>query len=367
MTGRDRLRSESIFPRARLEQFDPLSYPVGKMRDWFLYAPASQLNEATRYYLETIERAARDLGRELRHVTSIAEIPSHSDVLAVESKSAFKLRWARPRARTWLWMQGAYPEEARLQFGSPWRELLWTCFEKYTLPRAQGVFMVSKAMHAHYTLKYGFDRPSFIMPCANAELDRECFAIAGKYEHPSFVYAGSMHKWQCFELTLDVYRLVKARCPDATLTVLTAQQQEARRIIEDAHVKDVSVDFVRLEQLAEFLKRFKYGFVLREKHIVNNVATPTKVSSYMAAGVIPVMTDAVTDYVQALATTQPIIISPHFDAESIAEQILALERQVIEPQAVKASYIKAFADYFDHSRYLRALECFLSRTGLRAD
>jgi hypothetical protein len=227
--------------------------------------------------------------------------------------------------------------------------------------------MVSEAMHAHYARKYGFDRPSFIMPCANAELDPDCFALAGKYERPSFVYAGSMHKWQCFALTLDVYRLVKARCPEASLTVLTAQQDEARRIIEGAQVQDVSVDFVRLEQLQDYLKRFKYGFVLREQHVVNTVATPTKVSSYMAAGVIPVMTDAVADYVQALATVRPIIMSPHYDAGSIAEQILALERQAIDPQAVKASYVKAFADYFDHSRYVPELARFLERTGLGAD
>lgn len=337
------------------------------MREWLLYAPTSQLNEATRYYVDTIARVAQKLGRELRHVTALAEIPYQCDVLVIDSKSAFKLRWARPRARTWLWMQGVYPEEARMQFGSRWREVLWAGFERCTLPRAQGVFMVSKAMHAHYVCKYGFDRPSFIMPCANAELDPECFVTAGKYERPSFVYAGSMHMWQCFELTLDVYRLVKARCPEASLTVLTAQQDEARRIIEGAQIQDVSVDFVRLEHLQDYLKRFKYGFVLREKHVVNTVATPTKVSSYMAAGVIPIMTDAVADYVHSLAKVKPIILSQYYDAESIANQILALEEVVIDPQGVKACYVKAFADYFDHTRYMSALARFLKDTGFVTD
>jgi Glycosyl transferases group 1 len=198
-------------------------------------------------------------------------------------------------------------------------------------------------------------------------VDPGCFAVSGKYERPSFVYAGSMHKWQCFALTLEVYRLVKMRCPKANLTVLTAQQEEARRIIESAQVRDVSIDFVRLEQLQEYLKRFKYGFVLRERHVVNTVATPTKVSSYMAAGVIPVMTDAVADYVEALGTVRPMIISPHYDPEAVAEQILALERQAIDPDGVKASYVKAFADYFDHSRYGPELARFLQRTGLSAD
>jgi hypothetical protein len=340
---------------------------VRKVSEWLLYAPTSQLNEATRYYVDTIARAAKGRGRELRHVTSLAEIPSQSDVLAIECKSAFKLRWARPKARTWLWMQGVYPEEARLQFGSRWREALWACFERCTLSRAQGVLMVSNAMRAHYAQKYGFERPSFIMPCVNAQLDLNCFSISGKYERPSFVYAGSLHKWQCFELTLEVYRRVKARCPAASLTVLTSQQGEARQLIERAQVHDVSVDFVRIEELQGYLQQFKYGFVLREKHVVNTVATPTKVSSYMAAGVIPVTTEAVADYVQALAAARPIIMSPRVDAESIAEQILTLEQRVIDPQAAKASYVKVFEDYFDHSRYMASLMRFFERTGLVAD
>lgn len=334
------------------------------MHELFLYTQANLINEATRFYLQTIARAARDLGFELRHVTTLSDVPHDSEVLVIENKSAFKLRWARPRSRTWIWMQGVYPEEARLQFGSRWREALWTYFERSTLPRAQGVIMVSKAMEAHYARKYGLNLPSFVMPCANAMFAPECFAIPGKYESPTFVYAGSMHKWQCFHLTLEVYRHVKAHCPAASLTVLTAQQELARRIIECSKVRDVSVDFVQLEQLQGYLKRFKYGFVLREKHVVNSVATPTKVSSYMAAGVIPIMTDAIDDYVQALSAVRPIIMSTHYDAESIASQVLALEQKSIDPEAIKASYSKAFVDYFDHSRYVSVLTRFLERTGL---
>lgn len=337
------------------------------MRKFILYTPHSQLNEATHHYVETIARAANSLGYEILHVTSLLDIPDHSDVLVIETKSAFKLRWAHPRSRFWIWMQGVYPEEARLQFGNPLRELLWSFFERCTLPKAHGVLMVSNAMKAHYTRKYRLKRPVFIMPCANAVLDPECFSISGKYERPTFVYAGSMHKWQCFPLTLEVFRIVKDRCPDATLTVLTAQQEEARRIINHKNLRDVSVNFVRLDQLQDYLTRFKYGFVLRERHVVNTVATPTKVSSYMAAGVIPVMTDAVVDYVQALAKVQPIIMSPHYDAEALAEQILTLEQQVIDPQAMKLCYTEAFTGYFDHSRYVPSLAHFFERTGLTVD
>lgn len=85
------------------------------MRDWYLYAPAFALNEATRFYVETVATAGRSLGRELRHVTSVRDIPARGEVLVIRAKSAAKLRLLRPRARYWLWMQGIVPEEARLR------------------------------------------------------------------------------------------------------------------------------------------------------------------------------------------------------------------------------------------------------------
>lgn len=337
--------------------------------EWLLYAPAEQLNEATHYYIETVMRAARALGREPRHVESLRSVPWNADVFVVECKSAFKLRIARPHARCWLWMQGVVPEEARLQFGSRWREALWTLFERSTLPKAQGVLMVSQAMRAHFACKYGLTTlPTFVMPCANAALDPASFWVPNKYRNPRFVYAGSMHTWQCFDLTLDVYRRVKAQCPRATLTVLTADQAQARRAVEASSAADIDIDigFVPLAQLQATLATYKYGFVLRAPHVVNRVATPTKVSSYMAAGVIPVMTTAVDDYVTALRGIEPLVMCEHLDASKIAQAILDVEERELQAGAVLRSYSAVFSRYFDHAAYDTPLRDFLQITGLQA-
>ena len=338
------------------------------MREWLLYAPDSQINEATRYYIDTISRAGRDLGLELRHVRSIADVPIKANVLAIECKSAFKLRVARPEARCWLWMQGVVPEEARLQFGSCWREALWNFFERKTLARAPGLLMVSQAMRAHFSRKYGLgDVPTFVMPCVNAEIDPASFLKSDKYLQPSFVYAGSLHAWQCFDLTLAVYRLVKARCPQATLTVLTRELEGARQAVEAAGLSDVEIEFVPLEKLQARLARYKYGFVLRRPHLVNSVATPTKISSYMAAGVIPVMSTAVEDYTAAMREVRPLVMCAILEAETIADAILELETQALQGDDVLRSYRALFENYFDHAGYAATLRQFLRDTGLQGD
>lgn len=335
------------------------------MRDWYLYAPAAQINEATRFYIETIARAGRALGRELRHVQTLAEVPSRADVLTVECKSAFKLRLMRPRARFWLWLQGVTPEEARLQFNSRSREALWNFFERRTLRRAAGKFMVSNAMRTHYAGKYGIDDDAtFVMPCVNVEIDQTAFDVPGKYARPRFVYAGSLHAWQCFDLTLETFRIVKSHCPAATLTILTGEQDHAERAVAASGLAGIDVGHVPLAQLREKLSEYKYGFVLRRPHVVNAVATPTKVSSYMASGVIPIMTTAVHDYAIALSGVEPTVICDDLEPMAIARKVLELEAKSVQADEVLQSYARLFRHYFSHARYADGLCDFLRRTGL---
>jgi hypothetical protein len=44
------------------------------------------------------------------------------------------------------------------------------------------------------------------------------------------------------------------------------------------------------------LQSIKFGFCIREDTPINNVATPTKLSSYVANGVMPIYTSAVKDF-----------------------------------------------------------------------
>ena len=332
---------------------------------WYLPAKVEDLNEATEHYVQTIERAGRALGYHLRRVGSIWDVPARANVLAMDVKWAWKLVLLRPQCAYWLWVQGVVPEEAELHFRKPIRKAYWTAFERVALPRARGTFFVSKAMRRHYARKYGFgDLECMVMPCVNQELDETTFATPGKYASPSFVYAGSMHRWQCFPLTLEVFQLVRRQLPDARLTVLTTEEAVARRALRAAGLDDVRVTRVPRARLQIALREYKYGFVLREEHVVNAVATPTKVSSYMAAGVIPVTTTAVHDFAEKLGRLRHIVMSPEADAERIAAHVLAFERRSVSAGEVAAEYRSLFGSYFDHHGYVPAVSRFLRRTRL---
>ena len=337
------------------------------MNELLLFADKRQLNEATTWYVATIGTAAEALGFKVRHVTTLSEIQGQAAVLVLECKSAFLLSLLRPRARVWLWMQGVFPEEARLHFGSRWREALWRVFEWVALPRMQGVVMVSRAMQLHFRTRYPrLKLQTFVMPCVNAELVEACFRLPGKYTRPSFVYAGSLHRWQCLPETLAVFKKVKAVCADAQLSIFTKDTDEARQLVAVMGLDDVLVEQVALPELQNRLAAFKYGFVLRDDHVVNRVATPTKVSSYMAAGVIPVTTRAVDDYTAAFAGVEPLVMSDQLNVEWIAHDVLKHESRQLNAEQVLASYRQLFGRYFDHSAYLPGLREFFKSTGLQS-
>lgn len=335
------------------------------MKELLLYCPPSQLNEATEWYVGTLAKAAADFGYALRHVTRLADVGADSTVLVVQCKGAVKLRLFRPRARIWMWMQGVYPEEARLHMGSRSREALQRFFEWFGLPALRGVVLVSEAMREHFSARYGRRMPpTFVMPCVNADLGNDCFEQPGKYAHPRFVYAGGMHAWQCIGETLDVFKRIRSQLPQATLTLLTREGDAARVMVQARGIQGVEIDHVPLAELQSRLAGYKYGFVLRREHLVNQVATPTKVSSYMAAGVIPITTTAVRDYATVLRDVQPMVMTERLDVDAVAAAVLAQERQVLQPTVVRDSYRRVFDSYFDHALYGPGLREFFRRTGL---
>lgn len=83
---------------------------------------------------------------------------------------------------------------------------------------------------------------------------------------------------------------------DVELRVFTFSVDQANKLLEERGIKNYSVTSVPPDQMTEALRDVKFGFVLRDDIAVNNVATPTKLSSYLSAGVIPVYSTALKDF-----------------------------------------------------------------------
>lgn len=242
------------------------------------------------YYLETIGAALSESGHDVSYAYRAEEIHPRSDdkIVAATATSAIKLF---PKCRHLIyWAQGVWPEESYMRHKSKLRFLVTGILEKWVLKHAEFVFFVSNSMRTFYEEKYqlNFDGRCYIMPCANEELHQESFAAPDKYTRNVFCYAGSTSVWQCFEPTVALYRKIEEKYPDSKLLLLVSDRDTAMEYIQKYNVQNYEINFVPVEQLPQVLKEVKFGFVLREPSPVNSVATPTKILTYLANGILPI-------------------------------------------------------------------------------
>lgn len=324
-----------------------------------IYLRKGDLNEATSFYVEIIRKALIKLGEVVEVINSLDLLSSQDFVITIQAK-AFVEVWLRNRKQNIInWYQGIVPEEAMCMFENSltkyFRYLFWNILEIVALNNAKGNIFVSDAMLVHYRHKYKYKKDNFfIMPCFNQNLKLASFTEE-KYSRPSFVYAGSLSRWQCIDETLILYGSIKKRLPKATLTILTKETKRARMLCDKYEV-EATVKFVPSAELQNELSCYKYGFIVRDNIAVNNVATPTKMNSYMAAGVIPIYSDVIGDFQKVFNGLKYVIPFVQFD--EAMEKVLRMEQDRIDCNYIKIEYKKIFDSYYSTDSYIESLGHF---------
>lgn len=319
-------------------------------------------NDATLFYLGIIKEAVEQNGFNVEIVESLSDINNEDIVLVINPKAFWNVKHHLEDNSMIYWFQGVVPEEVDF-YEMPWiKKLLskirYTILERIILKQSDFNFFVSNTMLSHYKKKYGYKKTNyFVMPCFNQPLLETAF-YDEKYTKPSFVYTGNLAKWQCFEPMVALFAHIKKQLPDATLSVYTQEFERAQTILKKYGV-DATIKYVPYQQLSEEIKQYKYGFILREDNIVNNVATPTKMNSYLASGIIPIYTDVVGAYKENLGRLQYAVpVQP--DNKGI-EKLFEMEKQTIQAVDVLNEYKAIFDSYYNRKLYVEQIAEVLSK------
>lgn len=330
-----------------------------KNRNCIIYWTKAEPNEAVCYYVGIIEQALKCHFTDVVYTHELNDI-GKNDVVVTISIMSFLSVWKRNHRQAIIyWWQGIAPEEGL--FGNKRPSLrdkvkyrYYNMLERLCLHISKFNLFVSRAMVRHYQQKYGFHKENYIiMPCFNQKLSEAAFCIPQKYESPTFVYAGSILAWQCVDEALQLYGMVKRKYPNATMTLLTRNQEQAQKLIDKHHLADVTIKFVTLDKLNEELSKYKYGMLLRSDDPVNNVATPTKFNSYLAVGIIPVISRVIGDYGSITNNMKyAVCINDEKELYSACEQIDYIEQHNITPNEILVEYKRIFDDYYDEPKYV---------------
>jgi hypothetical protein len=195
------------------------------------------------------------------------------------------------------------------------------------------------------------------MPCFNSGFNKQSFLTPRKYEANVFCYAGGMQPWQGFDKIVRLYKDIEKKRDDVFLKVYSKEIDIAKTIIEEASLKRYSIDCVPQEKMDEVLSNCKFGFIIREDTIINNVATPTKLATYIGNGVIPIFTSSIKSF-RELSENYDYLCCIEDEKDSKGK-IISLIEKVLDPEEIAAEYTKIFDSYYNREKYIEGLRHYL--------
>lgn len=310
---------------------------------------------ATQYYVNIIKEALQRKGYKCIDAVKLRQVPKGVLIVTIRPLEFMLSYLVKAPAKTLTWFQGITPEEIRMMFRPSLRRFLkiklHTLAECFCLKRTGLAMFVSRRMGKHYHEKYGITpKHVMVMPCFNHTLDEDLIRTNGNtLNTPSFVYAGNMAPWQCIDQTLILFKKIKELVPRSVLTIYTADKEEALRKLKAYDVEAI-VDFKTQRELHKALAQHKYGFIVRENIDINNVATPTKMNSYMAAGLIPIYSDVVDSFREHLSGCSYTVPFTTFD--ECVKKIRAIEDESIDIESLIERYRDLFNEYWNRESYI---------------
>ena len=324
-----------------------------------IYVIKESFNDATGFYIKILEDAIIAAGKEVTYISNTSSITKEDVVVTVGNKMFYDACKKHPRSQI-NWFQGVAPEEVKFSKRSRLGKLFYyegQCFfERFAVKHTSLGVMVSETMHQHYMDKYGFDAEYFIMPCFNTPLNIEAFK--DKYSNPSFVYAGNLAGWQCFEGTVRLFSLIKKEVPAATFTVYTQDKDEASAIL-DKYGVEKDIRYIPYKELSKEIQNYKYGFLIREDDIVNNVATPTKMNTYLANGIIPIYSTVIGAFKENLANLHYAV--PVENVDSCIQKVISIENEIVKSENVLNDFKHIFENYYSRDYYIKELADIIKR------
>lgn len=325
---------------------------------WVEFYPDNGL--VTDWYIHSICDVLGELGFDIEYCDDCTCVGDYRhDLYFVSICKSAAILIAKGCKHLIYWAQGIAPEEDYLRFGNKPRRFALSVCEKTALRHAKCIFMVSEAMCRHFEGKYHLDlfSKAFIAPCSNEILHPKSFFTQGKYDHPVFAYAGGLSKYQCIDGMLGLFADIQSVIPSAELLFYTWDTVKANELVAGRGLFNVTVANKRQDELPEALSRAKYGFVIRDDIIVNRVATPTKISTYMSNGVIPVVSNCVEGFSESSRGLEHVICCPDSD---LIGAICDMEGREIVADEILDEFRGFFDGYFDLGKKKKAMREFLA-------
>jgi hypothetical protein len=180
-------------------------------------------------------------------------------------------------------LHGAVPEETAYR-GEPSRVPGLERIEREAVLGAQVLVGVTHRLLDHVRDKYGLEHArTVVLPILSPS---EC--TEGAVRNPlGVIYAGGLQPWQQVDKMLAYVQTH----PELEFAFLVPEPEKVHSRFRELFGKDFPglAQSVSSEDVRDWYGRNSFGLILREDHIVNHAASPTKLAQYLQNGVIPIV------------------------------------------------------------------------------
>lgn len=207
------------------------------------------------------------------------------------------------KAEIFFDLHGVVPEELSYM-GKYYQALLYGFCEFlfFNLRKRFNIVYVTQSMRNYIRKKYKISEgvKEYIIPIFPYHLDKfnlnenQISLIKEKYnleyDDIIFLYSGNAQKWQNIDLMLSLISKL-ANNKKSKFIILTGEPDKFEEKLKKYKInsEQLFLDSVSPEELGHYYSLAHYGFLLRDKHILNKVAFPTKAIEYLAFGLTPVV------------------------------------------------------------------------------
>lgn len=118
-----------------------------------------------------------------------------------------------------------------------------------------------------------------------------------------FCYSGGLGHWQRIRDVIDLFAEIALHIPKTRFLFLTRQCDTLRTLLESSILTTGKCIVTGCDhnEVPAHLSAADFGVIMRHDNVVNNVASPVKVSEYLACGLPVLLTRGIGDYTQTIS------------------------------------------------------------------
>jgi hypothetical protein len=228
--------------------------------------------------------------------------------------------------------------------------------------KADAAIFVSKELKRIYERK-GYDLPTQIIPCV--VISSLFYFDIGKrknmrkklgYSDSDIVicYSGSTEVWQCADETIQLIKYFMKEYSNISAIILSKQKEKFRQLVGPTFENKFTFIYAEFHEVNDYLNAADFAVLLREKHVVNYVASPVKFAEYSTAGLYVITTDAVEQVVEYGSMIGNIII--HNDEDKWDKLYELFDKKDINRAAISHNARKLY----DRNNYVQKIHSLYS-------